>query len=240
MNLKKDIEWIKTSSELQIEAVKHCLNNAESVPMLLSIIDEVFEEGFMHVYEGSLGPVLSVLMLAEMREVALIERIIDLCHMDIELLETVFGDFYEVMFPVALGSICKDVTIIDEIIEDREVSDVAVVTAIQSYLTLLQSDVINRELCFNKFKIIFEREDLSLFTMSVAVACVLNIHPRAIESSIKNAYKNEFIDEDMIPMTLVDKVLKQKKDKLLKQFKEDKRFKTIDNAIEYFNEYMQS
>ncbi|MBI9012221.1 MAG: DUF1186 domain-containing protein [Clostridiales bacterium] len=237
-NINKILEAVE---EIPTEAIEICLNyKSESIPHLLKIVDQVFEDGYFEQYEGSFGPVLSVLMLAELKEKELFSRLVKLFDCDLELLEVVFGDFYEVLFPVALGSVCEDVLLLDAIIDDEEQSELAIASAIQAYLTMLQRGVIDRELCLKKFKKLYERDDMSPFTMGVATACVLNIHPRSIESHIRNAYKNESINEEMIPVELVDRVLKQKKDKIMKRFKEDKRFMPITDSIGYFSAYMNN
>ncbi len=235
-NINKILEAVE---EIPTESIELCLNyKSESIPHLLKIVDQVLEDGYLEQYEGSLGPVLSVLMLAELKEKELFSRVVELFDCDLELLEVVFGDFYEVLFPVALGSVCEDVSLLDAIIDDEEQSELAIASAIQAYLTVLKRGVIDREICLKKFKNLYERDDMSPFTMGIATACVLNIHPRSIESSIRRAYENESINEDMIPVELVDRVLKQKKDKIMKRFAEDKRFMPIIDSIAYFSDYM--
>jgi len=242
MAIQDDIKKILDAvEEIPADSIEICLNyKSESIPHLLKIVDNVLEEGYLERYEGSLGPILSVLMLSQLQERELFSRVVALFDCDLELLEVVFGDSYEALFPIVLGSVCEEPALLDAIIDDEEQSELAISSAIQAYLTLVQRGVLDRELCLKKFKNLYVRDDMSPFTLGIATACVLNIHPRSIESSIRNAYKNESINEDMIPVELVDRVLKQKKDKIMKRFAEDKRFMPITDSIPYFNEYINS
>ncbi|MDP4181996.1 MAG: DUF1186 domain-containing protein [Bacillota bacterium] len=233
--LVKEIEYIKKDFPEAI--LKEIIQRKdEATPVLLDILKSVKEnhnryakskDYFAHIY--------AIFILAQFKETKAYPLYVELLKLPGNLPYDLFGDSLCESTGMILASLCgNDLSHIKELVVNSAVDESIRGHAVGALAILAVQGVLSREDMFQYFKDLLADEtwDKNSYIIAELVSACNDIYPEEIIEDIRSAYQNNLVDDSIIDLGYVETTLKDKKENVIENFKNDIHHQFIDDAIE--------
>jgi len=214
------------------EAIKR---KDEITPELLKILENANKNiDFIIEKPNYMAHLYSMFLLAQFREKRSYPLIIDLFSHPGKDADWIAGEFVTEDLPRVLASVCHgDTTLINHLIENREVDEWVRVGGLHALLTLVSSGDKSREEIMDYYKTLFrgklEREPI--YAWGSLVACCCHLYPEEVYADIKRTYEDRLVDSFFIGMEDVHRYLGKSWNELHEDLRNDRHHSLIDDTI---------
>jgi uncharacterized protein YchJ len=226
--LKFDRTFPKEALEAAIE------RKEEIIPELLKILGFTLENADDLVETDYWGHFYAVYLLAQFREEKAYPLIVDIVSLEGELPFNLFEDVVTEGLNQILASVCAgDITLIKNLIEDRNINEYVRSAALRSLVVLLKNGLITRNEIIHYYKELFHNklEKEVSFAWENLISCCNMIYPEELMDEIRIAYENGFVDRSYISLENIENTLTQGKDITQKKLQENSHFDLITDTI---------
>jgi hypothetical protein len=218
------------------EALIRAARDRESVtPGLLEIIEKTLETDCSVIeHDDYRLCIYAMYLLAQFREQEAYPLIIRFFSMpDERPLEIVAFMFIEDLGRILASVSCGDVTLLKELIENRQAHELIRSSAIEALLILIYVGEISREVVIEYFRELFRirlEKKRSLVWVSL-ITCSVDLYPGDLYEEIDQVFEKDLVDESFVGQERVYESLEIGRETVLSHFFEGEYYKLIEDAV---------
>jgi len=218
------------------EAIKEAIQQKDKIiPELLAILKHATENiTFIEEHPDYMLHIYSMFLLSQFREKRAYPLIVNLfSHTETDF-DQIAGDFVTEDLPRVLASVCHgDTTLIEQLIENREIDEWIRVSSLHALVVLVACSIKSRETVMDYYKTLFqgklEREPI--YAWGSLVACCCDLGPDDVYEDIKRAYQDDLVESFFIGLEDVQQDLGKSWSELHKKLRNDRHNLLVDDTI---------
>lgn len=218
------------------KALQAAVANKEQItPELLRVIEEAKQNvQELRYQENYMAHIYAMYLLAQFREERAYPLIADFFSIPGEITLDLTGDVVTEDLNRILASVSGgDTSCMKALIENESVHEYVRDAALQAMLVLVARGEKSREEVMSYYQSLFrgglEREPALVW--SGLVSCCSDLYPEEVLQDIRQAYRDDLVDEVFIDLEWVEQTLARGKEKVLAELREDRRHRYIEDTI---------
>ncbi len=219
------------------EAVTEAIRQKDTiVPELLAVLQHAAENiTFIEEHPDYMLHIYAMFLLAQFREKRAYPLIVKLFSYPGVDSDAIAGDFVTEDLPRVLASVCDgDTTLIEQLIENREVDEWVRVACVHALVVVVACGVKSRETVMEYYKTLFqgklERNPNSAW--GSLVACCCDLGPDDVYEDITRVFQEDLVDSFFIDLEYVQQYLGKSWSELQKKLQDDCHNLLIEDTIE--------
>ena len=219
---KEALEAIISKREQAIPFLLDILRNTRDNPVKYR--DE--ESYFAHIYAAYL--------LAQFRVKEAYAILIDILSFPDDLPDELFGDALLDDGSRMLASVCGSDTILIKTLAENEKADEYMRSrAIDALVILALHNVLERDEVIAYYKKLIKEPGIvnNSQLLSFLVCACIDLYPEELYEDIKKCYEEDLVDESIVGMESVDDAMRQEKDHVLEEYRNNKHLQFIDDTV---------
>ncbi len=205
-------EW-NSEAPLSKETLQQAVALQEEItPHLIAILERVAADPEHYAYDtGYEGHLCALFLLAQFRESSACAAVAAFSRIEPDLLEEFLGDLVTQDLGRMLAAVCGgDTTPIRALIEDTKANEYARDAGIEALKIMVLEELLPRDEVMAYFKELFvsrlEREKGSMIRAGLVCEAV-DLYPAEVMEEIREAYREELLDDCFISLQEVEKIL---------------------------------
>lgn len=218
------------------EALLESIQNRDQViPGLLQVIQEVTENAQdMIEHEDYTLSGYAMYLLAQFREKKAYAAIVDFFSIpDGKALEIVGDMFVEDLGRILASVSCGDISLLQQLIENREAPELIRSVAIEALMVLVHEGEKTRDEIIAYFKALFDgklERNRTLIWVSL-VSCCIDLYPEEVLDEIEQAFDDELVNEFLVDFERVEEAMLLSKDRALENFFKGSYYSLIEDVV---------
>lgn len=208
----------------------------EAVPVLLDIIKKVRDNPKKFINNSNyFAHIYAVYLLAQFRSSELFPLFIDILNFQGEMPHDLFGDVIcEAAGRIIASVYSGDIQTIKDLIENEKVDEYVRGHGLRALAILALYGTLDRKEVLDYYKGLLNGglKDQHPYVLGEVVVYADDLYPEELYNDIKKAFEEDKIDESVIGMKSIDYTLKESRNKVLKDTKDNIHMRLIDNTIE--------
>lgn len=219
-------EW-ESEAPLSEETIREAVRHQEEItPHLIEILERMTANAEHYARDTAYdGHMCALYLLAQFREPKACAAVANFCRIDPALLDDLIGDIITEELPQLLAAVCGgDTAPIRALIEDTAADEYARGSAIESLKLLALEGIVPRDEIMAYFKELFNTrlERKKFDTVRAELVCeAVDLYPGEVEEEIREAYREQLLDDGYIPLQDVENALEKGMDFCLQRTARD-------------------
>lgn len=210
----------------------------EITPHLLKILERVADDPDEVLDREDFSFLYALYLLAQFREKRAYPLIVRIASLPPETVDALLGDTITEGLPKILASVCGgDTSLIKRLGENTEAEKFVRGSAFNALVALVVSGDLSREEVMSYYSRLFDEKlakepsEEAVVVLTQLVICATDLYPEELYDRIKQAYREELIEEFVIDLEWIDEVMAKGKEAALARLREDRHFRLVESAI---------
>jgi uncharacterized protein DUF1186 len=233
----------RTDGSFPGSTIQYALENGEAAtPLLLKILEKSTADAERLLEEENyFGHIYAMFILAQLREKQAYPLVSKFFSLSEEVTWELAGDIVTEDLGRILASVsCGETAPLEKIIEDNSRDDLVRAAAIDALLILLSIGELERDSLILYFKSLYQdklERECSMIWNHLVVSSV-NIYPEELVPNIKEAYKDNLVDEDFISYYHVDDALMAGKETVMTWLEQNHAYTLVTDAVSDISKWL--
>ncbi len=221
------------------EALEQAIAKKDEItPHLLKILETVADDPDEVLDREDYSFLYALYLLAQFREKRAYPLIVRIASLPPETVDALLGDTITEGLPQILASVCGgDASLIKRLGENPEAEKFVRGSAFSALVILMVSGDLSREEVMSYYSRLFDEKlaeepsEEAVVVLTQLVSCVTDLCPEELYDRIKQAYREDLIEEFVIDLEWIDEVMAKGKEAALARLREDRHFRLVESAI---------